>query len=254
MERKPLGHKSYGHIAHLPGSRVGIGDHKCHEGQLKIACKKKRDKWDRIIVQEKLDGSNVGVALINGQIIAISRAGYLANTSPYIQHHFFNAWVKMNEKRFRNVLQEGERLCGEWLLIAHGTIYNLPHEPFVAFDIIQNKHQRLPYADFFIKVQKGDFIIPALLSSATDYTIPISIEEALRRLDKHGFHGAQDLAEGCIWRIERDELIDKHKGNAGGRKTIVDFLVKYVRPNKEDGKYLKRDDRPESKHIYNTHK
>jgi len=35
--RKPLGGKSYGHIAHLPGSRMGPGDHKCHEGQKRIA-------------------------------------------------------------------------------------------------------------------------------------------------------------------------------------------------------------------------
>jgi hypothetical protein len=59
---RPLGSRSYGSTAHLPGSRIGPGDHKCHDGQKRIATEKARDKHDQIIVQEKLDGSNVGVA------------------------------------------------------------------------------------------------------------------------------------------------------------------------------------------------
>jgi hypothetical protein len=37
-------------------------------------------------------------------------------------------------------------------------------------------------------------------------------------------HGAIDQVEGAVWRVER--------------KGIVDFLVKYVRHDKEDGKYF----------------
>jgi hypothetical protein len=251
MKNKPLGHKNYGHIPHLPGSRIGIGDHKCHPGQLKIACEKKRNKYDHIIVQEKLDGSNVGVTLINNKIIPLTRAGYLANSSPFIQHHFFDAWVNKNESRFRSVLNEGERICGEWLLIAHGTIYDLPHEPFVAFDIFKNKHERLPYYLFVERIEKGDFIKPAVLSESSD---SMSIDVALWKLNHLGFHGAKDMAEGIVWRVEKDDLISKQSGNAGGRVRKVDFLVKYVRPEKKDGIYLKTKENLESKHIYNSHK
>jgi hypothetical protein len=55
--RKPLGMKNYGHIAHLPGSRMGPGDHSCELGQARIATLKARDRHDQIIVQEKLDGT-----------------------------------------------------------------------------------------------------------------------------------------------------------------------------------------------------
>jgi len=54
MQQKPLGRKNYGHIPYLPGSRMGPGDHKCHEGQARIATAKVRDKNDEIFVQEKL--------------------------------------------------------------------------------------------------------------------------------------------------------------------------------------------------------
>lgn len=81
---------------------MGPADKSCHEGQAKIATKKARDSNDEIIVQEKLDGSNVGIAGKNGQIIPLSRAGYRAETSPYHQHHVFADWVlqPQNRKRF----------------------------------------------------------------------------------------------------------------------------------------------------------
>jgi hypothetical protein len=228
--RKPLKIKSYGHIAHLPGSRVGPADHKCNEGQNRIATEKARDRHDEIIVQEKLDGSNVGIALFEGKIISLTRAGYLANTSPFEQHHHFYEWVKKNESRFLSVLQEGERLCGEWLIQAHGTKYNLPHEPLVVFDLMIGT-SRTPYDEFIDRVKLGDFITPKLLHRGA----PLSIDGALAILNTYGFHGATEPAEGAVWRIERNEITSP-RGKE--RKRVVDFLAKYVRPDKEDGSYL----------------
>ena len=70
---------------------MGPADKHCHPGQAKIATVKERDKNDEVIVQEKLDRSNVGVAKINGQIVALTRAGYLASTSAFEQHHLFHS-------------------------------------------------------------------------------------------------------------------------------------------------------------------
>lgn len=215
--KKPLGTKSYGSIPHLPGSRLGPGDYHIHEGQARIATENVRDKHDRIIVQEKLDGSNVGVAKLNGEIIALTRSGYLASTSPYVQHHYFSEWVRQNKKLFITVLNEGERVCGEWLAQAHGTRYDLTHSPFVAFDIITGK-ERLIYDDFLSRV--WDYlIIPGTISIG-----PTSIATVLSIIDKGSKHGAVDEVEGAIWRVER--------------KGKVDFLTKFVRHDKLDGKYL----------------
>jgi len=213
---KPLGHRSYGSIPHLPGSRLGPSDYHIHEGQAKIATEKVRDKHDRVIIQEKLDGSNVAVAKVNGEILAITRAGYLANTSKYIQHIYFDKWVSVNADRFDKILNDGERMCGEWIAQAHGTIYNLSHEPFVAFDIMAG-NKRMGY-DLFIERVYEHFIVPNLVSLT-----PLSVVEAMEVLGK-GKHGAIDKVEGLIYRVER--------------KGVVDFLTKFVRSDKEDGKYL----------------
>lgn len=215
---KPLGQKAYGSIPHLPGSRLGEGDHHCHEGQAIIATQKKRDKHDIVIVQEKLDGSNVAVAKLNDKIIALVRAGYTANTSPYQQHHFFAQWVERNKNRFSELLNNGERVCGEWLALAHGTRYNLKHEPFVIFDLIKGT-ERIIYEEFISRISKQYFTAPNLLSIGDSF----SIESALEKIKTSG-HGAIDQVEGAVWRIER--------------RGKVDFLTKYVRPDKEDGKYF----------------
>jgi hypothetical protein len=230
MNAKPLGIKNYGSIAHLPGSRLGPGDHSCNEGQERICNQKARDKYDQIIVQEKLDGSNVGVAKINGHIVALTRAGYLAHTSPYAQHHRFGEWVAAHAVRFAELLEEGERIVGEWLLQAHGTRYVLRHEPFVAFDIMRES-RRGTYAELCERCN-GRFVLPHTIHVGG----PLSIADAMAKLGEFGAHGAIDPIEGAIWRVERNELA--HPRHSSERRWIVDFLAKYVRPDKVDGVYL----------------
>lgn len=215
---KPLGCKSYGSIPHFQGSRVGPADHHCSPGQEIIATVKARDKHDCIIVQEKLDGGNVGVCKVNGKVLAITRAGYLAETSKYVTHHAFKYWVEQEQKRFDELLNEGERLCGEWLLTAVGTKYNLPHEPFVPFDLIHGK-KRYNFWEFKARIAYSGFTMAQTLSIGQ----PLDIDSAMTMLEVSN-HGALELVEGAIWRVER--------------KNEVDFLCKYVRSDKIDGKYL----------------
>jgi len=229
-KRKPLGGKSYGHIAHLPGSRMGVGDHKCHEGQKRIATEKARDRHDLVIVQEKVDGSNVGIARIDGMIYPITRAGYLVDTSPFEQHWRFGEWVYSQQDRFLACLQDGERLCGEWLMQAHGTRYKLPHEPFVVFDLIRG-NERATLNELSERVKEQEFVLPRLLHRGS----PFSIASALEAIAVSG-HGAIDPVEGAVWRVERNEVINPRQG--GDRAWKVDFLAKYVRPEKQDGIYL----------------
>jgi hypothetical protein len=65
---KPLKSKAYGSIPHLPGSRMGPADHHCHAGQEVICCGKVRDRHDRIIVTEKLDGACVSIANVDANL------------------------------------------------------------------------------------------------------------------------------------------------------------------------------------------
>lgn len=216
---KPLGHKAYGSIPHLPGSRLGTGDHHCSEGQARIATEKTRDKHDTVIVQEKLDGSCCAVAKINGEIVALGRSGYKALSSLYQVHHHFAKWVAWERFRFEELLKEGERAVGEYLAQAVGTRYDLHHEPFVIFDIMRGKERAL-YEETITRSSRMGFATPLTISCGPAY----GIEKAMDVFGKMSGHGAIDPVEGAIWRVER---LGK-----------VDFLTKFVRHDKEDGKYF----------------
>lgn len=215
---KPLGVKAYGSICHLPGSRMGPADRKLEPGMDRILTDKPRDRHDCIIVQEKLDGSNVAVARHNGELIPLGRAGFRAMSSPYEQHRLFHDWVMANRAKFE-FLVDGERVSGEWLAQAHGTRYKLFHDPFVAFDLFRN-HKRVLFAEFVSRMSLAGLVVPRVLSVGP----PLSIEKAVEVLGEGGFHGALDPVEGAVWRVER--------------QGVVDFLGKYVRSDKVDGKFL----------------
>lgn len=219
--RKPLGAKAYGSIPHLPGSRLGEGDHHCQEGQARIATERVRDKHDLVTVTVKLDGSCMAVARVEGQLLALGRAGYLAASSPFEQHHLFADWVDCNRSRF-DALAEGERVVGEWLAQAHGTRYALWHEPFCPFDLMVGQ-RRMPYEQLQRFAESAELVTPALLRGPGP---AVSIDEALPELDV-ARHGEIDAVEGAVWRVER--------------RGEFDFMVKFVRHDKVDGLF-----RPES--------
>lgn len=217
--KRILGIKGYGSIPHLPGSRRGPADRGISEQHASIATTKVRDRHDWIIVQEKLDGANVGAVKVGGQVLAISRSGYLAETSPYPQHHAWGRWVARHADRFAALLDEGERVMGEWMMQAHGTRYDLRHEPFVPFDIMR-EHKRATWGVVRQRAIAAGFSTPYTLHEGG----ALSVADALASLGEFGHHGALDPIEGAVWRVER--------------KGAVDFLCKYVRSGKVDGCYL----------------
>lgn len=221
---KPLGHRSYGTIPHLPGSRKGEGDIEADSSLVKW-CTEGLPEHSRLIVQEKLDGSNVGVVLLNGEVIPLIRAGYPAKEAHYEFLREFHYWAMGREDLWRKILNEGERICGEWLALAHGTLYNLPHIPFVAFDIMKG-HTRLFYEEFVDRV--GDLLpTPKVIHSDIK---PLPIEDMKQKLYPSG-HGAVGTIEGAVYRLERTR-------NSSGKPMRDVFLAKWVDPTKADGCYL----------------
>ncbi|SRR5258706_1039305 len=216
---KPLNRKNYGSIGHLPSSRMGPSDHHVHEGQQRICTVKARDKHDVIIVTEKLDGSNVGIARVDDTIYALGRAGYLAQTSKFEQHQLFADWVRGYERKFMQVLDNGERLVGEWMAQAHGTKYSLPFSPFIAFDLMV-EDKRKSFGDLYGLCGTYDIAMPEIIHIGG----PITVEEAMKKQNNIHGYDPDDGPEGVVYRVER--------------KGEFDFMAKFVRPDKVDGKYL----------------
>jgi hypothetical protein len=218
---KPLGGKAYGSIPHLPGSRRGPGDHGVNIGQYRMCCEKSVN-GSRVICQYKLDGSCCAVARVNGELVALGRAGYLARTSRFEQHQMFADWVDVSDVQFE-WLQEGERVVGEWLAQAHGTRYDLEgtrRDAFVVFDLMRG-HRRATVDEFTARLDAANSPLsrPPVIDSLP-FVSMARVHAALQIPQ----YGELDPCEGAVWRVERgDEVL---------------FLAKYVRPDKQDGKYL----------------
>ena len=215
--------RNYGSIPHLSTSKMGQkADKKISIGQELILTSKARDSKDLIIVTEKIDGSNVGVVKKNGVPLPVSRAGWHTDDSPYKQHHYFTKFVYDNIGMF-NWLPENWRICGEWCIQTCGTILDITDEcPFIAFDIFNDNNERILFSDFnSLCVANGVVSVPVLHIGS-----PLSIDNAVALLGT-GHYGKPENPEGCVWRCERN-----------GK---VDFLAKWVRGDKEDGKYMDLD-------------
>lgn len=219
---KPLGFKNYGSIPHISTSKLETGDHYINIGQESILLNNARDKHDLIISQEKYDGSNIGIAKINGEIIALTRSGYIANTSPYRQHHIFNEWVNKNKRIFNELLNEGERICGEWMVQSHGIIYEIIVEPIVFFDLFTKTNERVLHSELKYRCDLLNLFTPRILSKGN----PVKLSKLIEILnEKTQVIKSIENPEGIIFRVER--------------KNKVDFLAKWVRNDFETGKFIK---------------
>ncbi len=222
--------KLYPKIPHLPGSRTGIRDRHCGMVIAKRLLEESQP-GDMVIVQEKLDGSNVIVLRVEGLLMALGRDGKLCNNSRNTNRRAFAVWLERNQDRFDWLLSL-ERLACEWLPVAHGTRYTFPHEPIVALDFFDASGTRATLAELQKKIAPSSLKIPHVLHAGN----AISLEAALEKLGTYGFHGALDESEGLVYRLER------------ANKLLM--LSKYVRHGKTDGVYL--SDHTGLEDVYNS--
>ena len=251
LNTKPLGRKIFGKIEHLSNSKLGTKDISAPLWKNKICTVKKRDQYDKIIVQEKLDGSCCGVTKLNNQIIPLTKRGYIAISSPFRFLHAFHYWVMYNTKRFESLLNEGETIIGEWMLKTHSTHYVLPHEPFVAFNItksVKTKNDtiifKIPHYDFYILADKYNFITPSTVHIGDAIDTSTAMEKLIAKNALHNIHGTQGTPEGLIYTVER--LVKSKEENSYNKHiTIVDFVAKYVNPEHKTP-FLVSEDHPKT--------
>lgn len=217
---KILSYKTYNSIGHLSSSRLGESDSKIDQNTENLLVKQTAGGHQLVIVQEKIDGSNVCVVNQNGKLFALSRSGYNCETSNQEQHRMFHDYMMKHYDRFYSLLPTHDsRVVGEWTALAHGTIYIDVEDPFVAFDLYQkidNVIQPLPFKDFTTLVAIAGFKQPQILHMGG--ACPIA--KAMKKLDKY-----RPDSEGLVYRLEENF---KPK-----------IIAKYVKHDKVDGKYLK---------------
>ena len=230
----------YNSIGHLKGSRLGEAERHIDDAQTKRFTEKgPKDKKCVWFVEEKMDGSNCSVMRINGEIRTLTRTGYSCAQSNYEQHKMFDRWVMSNKEKFEELLpNEQDRCVGEWMALAHGTIYKDLASPYMIFDLFRTNLSEFSFDMGVVKLTAGPdpvrFPIVLRRKLVADAWLtnvplvyqgdkPISVSDALSLVD--------DNAEGVVYRIEK---VSKNCDYSSPW-----MIGKVVKQEKEDGKYLK---------------
>lgn len=126
----------YPRTPHLQGSGLSRDDHETTPYHVLTG--------RHIVVEEKLDGANVGIGFEQGQLHLQSRGHYLnlgQSGGRERQFNYFKLWAKTHERVLQPVLGERFVLYGEWLYAKHSVFYDaLPHW-LCEFDVYDREQQ-----------------------------------------------------------------------------------------------------------------
>jgi len=123
----------YPRTPHIEGSRKQAGDEDMDSVPFAMIAGK------RLVVEEKVDGSQAGISFGDEGLRLQSRGHFLAGGPREAQFSLFKSWAKSMEMRLRGILGCRYVMYGEWLWVKHTVFYNdLPHY-FMEFDIYDSE-------------------------------------------------------------------------------------------------------------------
>lgn len=128
----------YPKIPHLPfNPNLSEGDIVASNDTAKILWES-----DKIYVQEKVDGSNLGIAVVDGHPVMRNRDKFLSKgerKTGASRQQFKPSWNWFYENKAKFEQLEGYSIYGEWLLAVHGIHYNQLHDWFYVYDILDQR-------------------------------------------------------------------------------------------------------------------
>ena len=94
-----------------------------------------------LIVEEKLDGTNVGIHLTTAGRMVLQCRGHEITPGMHAQYDLFKQWTMVKRPVLETMLEDRLILFGEWLYARHSVHYRgLPHY-FFEFDIYDKERQ-----------------------------------------------------------------------------------------------------------------
>ena len=107
-----------------------------------------------VIVEEKVDGENLGLSVLDGRLVAQSRGSYveLGGTS----FRGLAAWLHLRASRIARELGEDLVLFGEWCAVRHSVPYDALPDWLLVFDVYDHRSRA------FWKLDERDLLAEAL--------------------------------------------------------------------------------------------
>lgn len=196
----------YPRTPHLAGSQ-GTTDDK-HLGSVDT---QKMVSDPSLIIEEKLDGTNVGIHFAEGQLVLQCR-GHEITAGMHPQYDLFKKWADAKQGMLRETLSDRFVIYGEWMYARHSIWYRALSHYFFEFDILDK--QRNLFLDLASRIE--------LLEGTGIKTVPIlhrgtiRLNELPELIGRSQFDSqfenpvtgqTDDLMEGLYFRTESDGIV-----------------------------------------------
>lgn len=174
---------------------------------------------DSLIVEEKIDGTNVGIHFsLDGSLVLQCR-GHLVTEGMHPQYDLFKQWANVKRPVLEAILESRYILFGEWMYARHTVHYRQLSHYFFEFDIYDKEQSA------FLNLAQRE----ALLADSGICTVPVVHHGATTRKELAKLIGASrfdsqfenpdtrktdNLMEGLYLRTEADDVVS-------GRAKIV---------------------------------
>lgn len=117
----------------------------------------------KVVVEEKIDGSQCGVAFKGGKPIFYTKNRHLWGDDKTPSFNGAWKWIWENYEKIEKI-PKGLRICGEWVKVQHHIHYDKLPDWFVAFDVLNERTGKLLNFEQKIKViEDCDFAMIPLL-------------------------------------------------------------------------------------------
>lgn len=88
-----------------------------------------------LVVEEKLDGTNVGIHFTTGGRLVLQCRGHEITTGMHAQYDLFKQWTMVKRPVLESMLEDRFILFGEWLYAKHSVFYQRLTHYFFEFDL-----------------------------------------------------------------------------------------------------------------------
>ena len=172
-----------------------------------------------LIVEEKLDGTNVGIHFTTANRMVLQCRGHEITEGMHPQYDLFKQWTSVKRPVLEKMLASRFILYGEWLYAKHSVHYRkLPHY-FFEFDVYDKDEEKFLDLDARLQMLEGMGIhtVPIVhRGSVTTAQMPQLIGPSAfdSAFDNPLTRQADNLMEGLYCRIEAD-------GQVTGRAKLV---------------------------------
>ncbi|MDS0526043.1 RNA ligase family protein [Clostridium sp. SHJSY1] len=184
----------YPRTQHIEGSRFQDGD----EDLESIKFEKIKNKF--CVIEEKVDGANVGVSFdANGKMYLQSRGHFLNGGYGESQFDLFKTWTNSYSYTLRELLGDRYVMYGEWLYAKHTVFYDNLNHYFMEFDIfdkVEEKFLSTKRRREFLK--DYNFIKSVLVLKETIVSSKGEIVELLGKSHFKTKNWREKLNESCI--------------------------------------------------------